>query len=205
MVSGGPVDGGLQRRQEAIRLFEAHAVEFRFKVLACLRTEFPGLKDYWEEIAQEAVERTLRVWVEGRSRPGASPLPYMKQVARRVAFDSFRIPEQPMDDDLLLPLVESRVASLHEVIAPIDPAAEVVLPAVAKMKPSMRKTVAEAQLQGQAVDSIAADLRIPSQQVRSLSSKAAGDLRGMDEVRTYIRPAHQKKYRRGENDAGGLT
>ncbi len=51
-------------------------MEFRCKVLACLRTEFPGLKDYGEESTQEAVERTLHVWVEGRSRPGVrGPLP----------------------------------------------------------------------------------------------------------------------------------
>ncbi|MFG2840804.1 RNA polymerase sigma factor [Streptomyces zaomyceticus] len=180
-------------------------MECRYKVLVCLRTEFPGLKDYWEEIVQEALERTLRVWIEGGIKPGVSPLPYMKKVARNLAYDSFRVPEQPMDDNDLLPLVEARGARLHEVITPIDLAAEVVIPAVANMKPSKRKTVAEAQIQGQDVDSIAADLRVPPQQVRSLSSKAAGDLIGMDEVRTYIRPAHQKKFRRGEYDAGGLT
>jgi DNA-directed RNA polymerase specialized sigma24 family protein len=180
-------------------------VEYRYQLLACLRSEFPGLQDYWEEIAQESLERTLRVWVEGRNKPGTSPLPYMKRVARNLAYDSFRLPEQPVDDDHLLPLIEARESISHEVVTPVDPATEVVMPAVANMKRSMRKTVAEAQIQGQDTESIAADLQIPHPQVRSLSSKAARELRGMEEVRAYIRPAHHKKHNRGEEDAGGLT
>ncbi|WP_328966236.1 hypothetical protein [Streptomyces virginiae] len=184
------------------RLFETRCEEYRQKVLAALRSEFPDLHDYWEEITQEAMERTLRVWLEGRNKEGRSPLPYMKQVARHLAIDSYRSPERPMDDRGLLPLVDERVVRRHEVHTPLDPATEIVLPAVDKMRRTKRRTVAEAQIQGMEDESIAVDLKLPREQVRSLSSKAARDLRAMDEVQLHIRPAHQRKSRRGEEDAG---
>ncbi|WP_329391538.1 hypothetical protein OG625_39930 (plasmid) [Streptomyces sp. NBC_01351] len=201
MLSGSP-DGGLPRRREVVRLFETHFGEYQQKVLAFLRYEFPDLHNYWEEIVQEALEHTLHVWLEGRNRPGCPPLPYMKKVARNLAIDSYRSPECPLDDCDLLPLVDERVVRRHEVFTPLDPATEIVLPALANMRRSKRKTVAEAQIQGKDEESIATDLGLPREQVRSLSSKAARDLREMDEVHDHIRPAHQRKSRRGEEDAG---
>ncbi|UUY52740.1 hypothetical protein NRK68_36410 (plasmid) [Streptomyces yangpuensis] len=185
-----------------IRLFETSCEEYRQKVLVALRSEFPDLSDYWEEMAQEAMERTLRVWMEGRNKAGRSPLPYMKRVARNLAIDSYRSPERPLDDCDLLPLVDERVVRGHEVHTPIDPATEIVLPAVGRMKRTKRRTVAEAQIQGMEDESIAVDLKLPREQVRSLSSKAAREMRAMDEVQLHIRPAHQRKSRRGEEDAG---
>lgn len=141
---GASPDGGLSRRREVIDLFETHFEEYRKKVMAFLRYEFPDLHSYWEEITQEALERTLHVWLEGRNRPGCPPLPYMKKVARHLAVDSYRSPECPLEDSDLLPLVDARVVRRHEVHTPLDPATEIVLPAMANMRPSKRKTVAEA-------------------------------------------------------------
>ncbi|MDX3540117.1 hypothetical protein PV721_38610 [Streptomyces sp. MB09-01] len=201
MVSSGSEDEERQR-QQAVRLqFGEHAEEWARKVMAALRAAYPSLRDYWEEIAQEAHERTLRVWLEGRGEPDRSPLPYMKKVARNIAVDALRSPERPLEDEALLPLVEERGLHQRDLLTPPDPAVCLASEAIANMKPSKRKNVAEAQIQGDDENTIAVDLQTPPAQVRSLSSKASRDLRGAEELQAFIRWGHHRKHRRGEEDA----
>ncbi|MEU9165800.1 hypothetical protein AB0D29_36700 [Streptomyces sp. NPDC048424] len=120
-MSSGSEDEERQR-QQAVRLqFGEHAGEWGRKVMAALRTAYPSLRDYWEEIAQEAHERTLRVWLEGRGEPDRSPLPYMKRVARNITVDALRSPERPLEDEALLPLVEERGLHQRDLLTPPDP------------------------------------------------------------------------------------
>lgn len=201
MVSSGSEDKERQRRK-AVRLhFSEHAEEYARKVMAALRTTYPAMGDYWEEIAQEAHARTLKVWLEGRNEPDSPVLPYMKQVARRVAIDALRLPERPLDDEALLPLAEERGVHQRELLTPPDPAFGLAIEAIANMKPSKRKTVAEAQIKGDDENTIGVNLQTPPAQVRSLSSKASRDLRSMDELQVFIRWGHHRKHRRGEEDA----
>ncbi|MEV6951000.1 hypothetical protein [Streptomyces sp. NPDC051183] len=201
MVSSSSEDEE-RRRQKAVRLhFSDHAEEYGRKVMAALRTAYPSMHDYWEELAQEAHERTLRVWLEGRNDPDRPVLPYMKQVARNIAVDALRSPERPLEDEALLPLAEERGVHQHELLTPPDPAFLLALEAIANMKPSKRKAVAEAQIQGDDENTIAVDLQTPPAQVRSLSSKASRDLRCTDELQSFIRWGHHRKHRRGEEDA----
>ncbi|MFJ7592989.1 hypothetical protein ACIQZO_37570 [Streptomyces sp. NPDC097617] len=200
-MSSGSDDEERQRRK-AVRLeFSEYAEEWERKVMAALRTAYPTMRDYWEEIAQEAHERTLRVWLEGRNEPGRPPLPYMKRVAANLAVDALRSPERPLEDEALLPLAEERGVHRRELITPPDPALCLAAEAIAKMKPSKRKNVAEAQIQGDDENTIAVDLQTPPAQVRSLSSKASRDLRGTDDLQAFIRWGHHRKHRRGEEDA----
>ncbi|WP_329391376.1 hypothetical protein OG625_40330 (plasmid) [Streptomyces sp. NBC_01351] len=201
MVSRGSEDEERQR-QKAVRLhFTDHAEEYERKVMAMLRTSYPSIRDHWEEIAQEAHERTLRVWLEGRNEPDRPALPYMKQVARNIAVDALRSPERPLEDEALLPLAEERGVHQRELLTPPDPAFCLAVEAITNMKPSKRKTVAEAQIKGDDENTIAVDLQTPPAQVRSLSSKASKDLRGADELQAFIRWEHHRKHRRGEEDA----
>ncbi|MFE5538731.1 RNA polymerase sigma factor [Streptomyces sp. NPDC056492] len=190
-----------ERRQQVLRHFKDHSRQYTRKVTAALRTNFPSLSGYWEEIAQEAQERTLRVWLQGRNEPGRSPLPYMKKIARNLAVDAVRSPESPVEDEALLPMFEERGVHRCEVLPPPDPAVCLVLQAITNMKPSKRKTVAERDIRGDDEDSIAVDLKIPRDQVRSLRSKAFRDIRDMEEIKVFIRQEHHKKNRRGEEDA----
>ncbi|KPI02415.1 hypothetical protein OV450_4665 [Actinobacteria bacterium OV450] len=190
-----------ERRQEVLQHFKDHSRQYTRKVMAALRTRFPSLSGYWEEIAQEAQERTLRVWLQGRNEPNRSPLPYMKRIAHNLAVDAVRSPESPVEDETLLPMFEERGVHRREVLPPPDPAVCLVLQAITNMKPSKRKSVAEGHIRGDDEDIIAVDLKIPREQVRSLRSKASRDLRDMEDMKVFIRREHHKQNRRGEEDA----
>lgn len=190
-----------QHQEKVRRLFGENAKEWEKKVMAALRTAYPALGDYLEDIAQEAQRRTLEVWLEGRNTPDSPVLPYMKKVALHVAVDALRSPERPLEDEALLPLAEERGVHQRELLTPPDPAFCLAVEAIANLKPSKRKTVAEAQIQGDDENTIAVNLHTPPEQVRSLSSKASRDLRGMDDLQVFIRWGHHRKHRRGEEDA----
>lgn len=202
MVDTGSPREDLRRQQEVSRQFEAHYEQYTREVTARLRYRFPTLRTYCEDIAQEALSRTYAVWLEGRGRAGSSPLPYMHKVAYNLAVDACTSREQPLEDVYLLPEIDRKVVHRQEVVTPLDPVLEIAMPAMANMRNTQRKSVVEQQIRGKDVESIAEGLQISRQQVRSLSSKAAGELREMEEVRLHIRPGHQRKRRRGEEDTG---
>jgi DNA-directed RNA polymerase specialized sigma24 family protein len=195
-------DHNLRPPDEVVQRFTANYRDYIRRVSAALHRRFPSLRGRIEEIAQEALCRTLDAWLSGRIASDRDPLPYMHRTARNLANDAVTSKEQPMDSSDLFVLIDQNVLAQHEVGTSVDPMQEVVLPAIASMKQTRRKTVAQGQAQGQGEETLAADLHIPRQQVRSLSSKAARELQSMDEVKPHIRQQHLKKRRRGEEDTG---
>ncbi|MFE4873456.1 RNA polymerase sigma factor [Streptomyces sp. NPDC056682] len=172
------------------------------KVSATLHRRFPALRDRIEEITHEALYRTLQTWMSGRMPASRNPLPYMQTTARNLALEAVRSKEHPVDDQGLALLLDEFHRYSNEGLTPLDPLHEIVAPAVAEMKQTQRKMVARHQLQGIDEDTIAATLQVPRQQVRSLASKAARELRDMAEVKPHVRPGHLRKQRRGEEDSG---
>ncbi|GGT30435.1 RNA polymerase sigma factor [Streptomyces purpureus] len=203
MVDSGTPDEAPGHTQEVSRLFQEHYQEYVRKVTARLRHRFPGLRDWSEDIANEALLRTLDTWLRRRNRAGSSPLPYMHRVAHHLAVDATaRTKEQPVDDTSLLRLADRGDGCRHEAVTPVDPLEEVARPAVAEMKATQRKQVADRQLRGMEESEIAQDLKMPRQQVRVLSSKAARELRAMEQVRLHTRDRHLTQRRRVEEGTG---
>lgn len=184
------------------RLFEANYPEYVRYVSSSLHRRFPSLRELIEDIAHEALLRTWEAWSTGRQPAARDPLPYMYTTARNLALDAVAGREAPMSEADLGLLVERSRPPCHEVLTPLDPLDDIVRPAVAGMKDTQRRAVAGQQVQGGDEDTIAASLQVPRQQVRSLASKAARELRDMAEVKPHIRPGHLRRQRRGEEDSG---
>ncbi|MFE9404699.1 hypothetical protein ACFYNY_23495 [Streptomyces sp. NPDC006530] len=202
MVEPGSSSHSSWSSEEVDQWFEANYTACIAQVSRTLCRKFPDLLGHIEEIAQEALYRTLLAWHSGRFGADRDPLPYMQTTAHRLAVDAFRAKERPCEGSALLRLAELNEAANGAVEMPVDPLQDIVRPAIARMKPTRRRVVAQRQSQGRDEDTIAADLRIPRQQVRSFSSKAVGELREMDGVKAHVRARHLKKSRRGGEEPG---
>lgn len=84
-----------RRQQAVLSQFKDHSADYTLQVMAMLRHGFPSLRDYWEEVAQEAQERTLRVWLAGRSREVSTTAQFPGAVVTNVNAHSWRPGRSP--------------------------------------------------------------------------------------------------------------
>ncbi|MFF3861428.1 hypothetical protein [Streptomyces sp. NPDC002209] len=123
----------------------------------------PRLRGYARHMATEAVGRACEAWPGDPGKAGRKVLPYLMRVVSNPANDADGIPSRPADEGVMKDLERhilarpARAARASDLPlsfgtmaprSPVDPMEEVVRTAIARMKPTQRKTVAQIQSDG---------------------------------------------------------
>ncbi|WP_329468423.1 RNA polymerase sigma factor [Streptomyces sp. NBC_01431] len=174
----------------------------------------PRLRAQAEHMAAETIGRAYEAWLDDPGKEGRGVLPYLMVILKNLANDAYRVPSLPADEGTMKDIerhILARPARSSDLPlsfgsmtphSPIEPMDELIKPAISRMKPTQRKTVAEMQSCGMDDQAIAEHMNRGVAVIQTLKSKAAEELRADTKLRLHIRDEEPRKTRRQDEGEG---